>query len=432
MCINLLLITIIMRVSTNISLLQVFFNCLMPDHDARVFNPPRPDKESGYDNFVQILLEGLRRWDGIYFMHIAEHGYTYENTVVFFPFYPLLVRLIANTVLFPLQYILNYPNVLLIGGTLINLVAFVYAAKALYHLGCRVLEDEPMAFRAAQLFCINPASIFFSATYSESCFALLSFSGMLAIELNQTLRSAVFFGLCGLTRSNGILCLGYILYRKFRKGLSDFETIVRSNVGLLNTAIKISLHGFHFLLTEVFPGLFVCLLPFVSFQVYCYSIYCGIFKSNVSQIPRGIIDYGNQIKYRMPHQGFSVWCYNKIPLSYTYVQHHHWDVGFLKYYEWRQLPNFIAASPMAFLCLAAIIIYVSKNMIYSISLGLCEPEDSHYKKQEDPTDEQRTKNQGFFSPRCYPYIVHMIVLLISGIFFMHIQVRSSIIIKFYK
>ncbi|CAE1283622.1 PIGV [Acanthosepion pharaonis] len=81
--------------------LQVVSNALIPDHDAEVFNPfIEEDAPVNFaDTLVDILFAGLRRWDAVYFLHIAEHGYTYENCLAFFPLFPLtvLTRLMASS-----------------------------------------------------------------------------------------------------------------------------------------------------------------------------------------------------------------------------------------------------------------------------------------------------------------------------------------------
>ena len=217
----------------------------MPDHDAKVFTPPVPYLRNKVDNMVEFLFEGFRRWDGVYFIHIAEHGYTYENTLAFFPLYSMLTHILANTLLFPLQYIMNYFSVLLISGYVINLWCFIAAAKALYQLSEKVLKDEALAYKSVQLFCINPASIFFSAYYSEAMFAYLVFKGMLQFERMNVVKASVVFGLSGLCRSNGLVNLGFPLYYYGKQlvnnmnGMRKTEFVDRkSYLILLSTAVR--------------------------------------------------------------------------------------------------------------------------------------------------------------------------------------------------
>lgn len=65
-----------------------------------------------------------------------------------------------------------------------------------------MLQDSSLAARATLLFCLTPASIFFSAIYTESLFALLSFAGMLCAGRRPWLATAAF-ALATATRSNG-------------------------------------------------------------------------------------------------------------------------------------------------------------------------------------------------------------------------------------
>ena len=47
------------------------------------------------------------------------------------------------------------------------------------------------------------------------------------------------------------------------------------------------------------------------------------------------------------------WCHRPLPDLYSHVQTKYWGVGALRYYQWRQLPNFALAAPALCLCASA-------------------------------------------------------------------------------
>ena len=86
-------------------LLAIVADTFVPNHDAGVFDwsvTPPVEKPTLGDKLVNWIADGLTRWDGQYFLHIANNGYTYENTLAFFPGYPVVVR-IAAEILYWLQ-----------------------------------------------------------------------------------------------------------------------------------------------------------------------------------------------------------------------------------------------------------------------------------------------------------------------------------------
>ncbi|CAF4503292.1 unnamed protein product, partial [Rotaria sp. Silwood2] len=150
-------------------LLQFIANTIIPDHDAHVFNPPLWSLNNGtiLDICIDKFFSGLRRWDAIHFLHIARFGYIYENSLAFFPGYPLLfIR--------PLGYILkqflNESNAYLLSSILINFFIGLCNTYLIFQLGLKYNLKFSHAYWSSILYIINPATIFFLAPYSETLF----------------------------------------------------------------------------------------------------------------------------------------------------------------------------------------------------------------------------------------------------------------------
>ncbi|CAK9187826.1 unnamed protein product [Ilex paraguariensis] len=92
----------------------------------------------------------------------------------------------------------------------------------------------------------------------------------------------------------------------------------------------------------------LCLfVPFMAFQAYGYYNICA----------RGFPDESRS------------WCKARLPLLYNYIQSRYWGVGFLRYFQLKQLPNFLLASPILSLALCSIIYYVKLRPEVFCSLG---------------------------------------------------------------
>lgn len=50
------------------------------------------DTSTHLESRSNSLLSAFANWDGVYFAHIARHGYDYEHVHAFFPLYPMLMR----------------------------------------------------------------------------------------------------------------------------------------------------------------------------------------------------------------------------------------------------------------------------------------------------------------------------------------------------
>ena len=343
---------------------QVVFNVLIPDHDAGVYNPPHPDEYNPDvpDHVVGFLLGGFRRWDSIYILNVAEYGYVYENALAFFPLYPIMVRAVASLILFPLELFMTYQSILLIAGVLINFVLMDELATTLFKLGQKVTGNDRIAYVGALLFCINPATVFMSAPYTETLFLYISVLGMLNLENDNKLWASICFGVSGITRSNGLLNIGYLVYRLakssikqikiFKQGMfKDFETFC--------TSLWI-LFSMYFIPYACL--ILTSLLPFMAYQYYCYVLMCTNTLDSKVYIPNHIRDYVKVRPYlKLYGEPPSPWCNDSIPLAYNYIQKNYWEQGLFNYWEWKNIPHFLLATPVVLLSLGAAVTYYRHN-----------------------------------------------------------------------
>ena len=216
------------------------------------------DDDAAGDGIINALVHRAfgwaAKWDGAYFAAIAhgagwcpdgrglELGYDMEHHHAFFPLLPALVAALGGV-----GHLLGLPRsaAVILAGVVTSNVAFVLSAVALFRYGSTVLArpGQPIpeqAAVAAMLFCINPASVFMSAIYTESVFALLSISGMLLLHKPAAKRwgwrwwaSALLFSGCAATRSNGVLNCGYAVFEVLHGPVvAPWVRCGRSHVGL--------------------------------------------------------------------------------------------------------------------------------------------------------------------------------------------------------
>ncbi|XP_008692775.1 GPI mannosyltransferase 2 [Ursus maritimus] len=379
--------------------LQALFNAIVPDHRAEAFSPPRLAPSGSVDHLVEGLLGGLSRWDAEHFLFIAEHGYLYEHNFAFFPGFPLAL-LVGAELLRPLRALLNLRSCLLISVALFNSLFSVLAAVALHDLGCLVLCCPRQAFYGALLFCLSPANVFLAAGYSEALFALLTFSAMGQLERGRSWTSGLLFALATGVRSNGLVSIGFLVYSQCQGFLSSLM--------VLNPLRPLSK-----LMGSVFLSVFMLGLPFALFQYYAYTQFC--LSGSARPIPKPLLQLAADKGYRIVEGNEPPWCSWELPLIYSYIQDVYWNVGFLRYYELKQVPNFLLAVPVAILVAWATWTYVTTHPWLCLTLGMQRSKNSKTLEKPDP---------GFLGPRVFVYLVHAVALLLFGGLCMHVQVLT--------
>jgi hypothetical protein len=139
------------------------------------------------------LVAPFARWDSVWFITIAQHGYGDGAREAFFPLYPLLLAVGGNVTG---QWIL--------AGVAISTAFAALALTVLHRLV--VLDYGPEVARGAVLAtAFFPMSFFLSAVYSESLFLALSVACVYAARTDRWAVAGVLAGLAAATRSAGVL-----------------------------------------------------------------------------------------------------------------------------------------------------------------------------------------------------------------------------------
>lgn len=344
----------------------VAWDAAIADHDA-----------AGVAHFVEDqagALATFTRWDAAHYLNIARRGYAEDMELAFLPGLPALLRACADRLERGLGLVgMRLPDGahLIVAGVAMNSVAAVAACLALYELSCAVLQSEAQALASALLFCVNPATPFFVAIYTESLFAALTFLGLTFLHagaaagrrgsvarecLSSALAAACFLGASCL-RANGLLNGGFALFQLLRMAA------VRGRWRAASAAVGR-------------PARALCLLavlsaacaPFAYFQAAARAAVCtqpcgparagaGAGAGAPAAIFAGLLDAALLRCSDALRGGEDVerprWCEVGAPSPYAYVQRRYWDVGFLRRWRLRQLPNFLLAAPMlVLLCVA--------------------------------------------------------------------------------
>lgn len=149
------------------------------------------------------LPDFLWKWgnfDGVHYLYLSQHSYSADGLHVFFPVYPILIKLVT--------FVTGNP---LVSALVVSNLAFLIAICLFYDL-VKTNFSEKIA-RWSCLFLVSfPTSFFFGAVYTESLFFTL-----LLISLSYTgLVGVVASLLAGGTRLIGSFLLpSFIVNRKF-------------------------------------------------------------------------------------------------------------------------------------------------------------------------------------------------------------------------
>lgn len=336
--------------------------------------------------FYKLMLPPLTRWDAARFLSLAANPemrhpkpdywkekackesdtpndvcdamrfVETEQSHAFLPLFPTLIRILTRSVLHWIPWILlppTYESVLVLVAWWINTVAFLLAALALHELTYTVTKKYIVArelcvqcaYTSAIIFCFNPASVFFSTAYSESIFAMLTFSGYCFAEQRNYFSAMICWTASSYARTNGTMVILWLTINAIARCLRRPQTFDDRFFELFILSV----------------GSFFILFPVLYHDWNGYYIHC-IQAHRVYQ-PSWCKE---TLRIMFLYQYFAlldVWDmkYVKTFPLYKYVQRKYWNVGLFRYYEWKQVPNFLLAFPVLFLGTCAVLSWTRQS-----------------------------------------------------------------------
>jgi hypothetical protein len=140
-----------------------------------------------------VLAAPAVRWDAIWYLQIAHHGYQSQPASRFFPVFPLLIAAGSGLV-----------GSAWLAGLLISVLASIVALELVRRL--TELELGAGAARSAiALLAFAPVALYFSADYSESLFLALSVGALYAARMEKWAVSGTLGAIAAATRVSGVL-----------------------------------------------------------------------------------------------------------------------------------------------------------------------------------------------------------------------------------
>lgn len=160
------------------------------------YKVPEPPNRISANEFLNLPS----RWDASWYAGIATYGYTWnaerqqraQQSIVFFPAYPLLVRSVGR--LIGARYIL--------AGMVVSFVCFLVALIYLYGLARQWLDHE-QTVTALWLLASYPFALFYSAVYTESLYLCAAVGAFFHFRRGELLKASAWGLVVGLTRPNG-------------------------------------------------------------------------------------------------------------------------------------------------------------------------------------------------------------------------------------
>ncbi len=405
----------------------------------------------------------------------------------------------------------TFEGIVVLTGLLLNIFFFIMTSIVLFELTYELMkfqsrtakETTPMsttstddqkiidqAHLASKLFCLNPANVFFMTCYSESSFCFFTFlghyyfmkaniirypperanndekedDGMSNTQLSffQWLRLSKMALFCWIlasaTRSNGtfssiftliILCAKVVqLWTDHLTSKESYNKDGRISMFWCQTLQMIIKMLFKVAYYSCY--IFIITLPVIIHDLRGYDFHCNMdlndesYYANMTKPEWCIVVLEDESTISdMNHNGdvntrFSL---------YQHVQRKYWNVGFLRYYQWKQIPNFLLAAPILSLSVCGAFHWISNSwnnfdfVMHSNNKHVKQPgfRVRHYfswaffalnnsvKPDMKEESSDSCANQDLLGPALLPHYALLAGLFLLGATLTHVQISTRMI-----
>ncbi|KAI6232825.1 GPI mannosyltransferase 2 [Aphelenchoides fujianensis] len=407
---------------------QCIFNALVADWPTDAFKGVEPAAPSSRDGAVQLLVGGLGRWDARQFLHIGEFGYTWESNLAFFPLFPALLRLSGGAVRVFVGD-LSLFNAMILGGVVLNNVLFVVNGVLLFKLCALLTKSTKESMIAVYVYCFNPASVFFSAVYTESLyffFVLLALNilhgrstsrkplagaarrAKSTVDPFRLLTASFVLSFAFLTRSNGLLNVGYVWWPLCLEILTVRDAAGRLQLDSSFWSVCEKTIKRAALLLACFA---IVVLPLRVFGWAMEERFCNSVTLRVDdRLQPLLLNQSNRVlPGDLEHLS---WCRPEQPPSfltpayYSPIQEKYWDVGLFAYWQWRKLPMFLSALPTLLF-----VLYATVDLLFDLGM------DRRSSLPEMLADTRLLA----------PFVAHSALIALCGVFVYNVEVSTRML-----
>jgi hypothetical protein len=172
---------------------------------------------SAFGRVGNVLMAPAVRWDAIWYLQIAQHGYQSARETAFFPLYPLVMRAASLVT-----------GSLAIAGVLVSLAGLLSGLLILRRL--TELELGPRVGSAAvELLAFGPVAVYLSAVYTEGLFLALSVGTLYSARRGRWALAGALGALAAATRITGVVLFVPVVLMFLYGPRADRAAIVSSS-----------------------------------------------------------------------------------------------------------------------------------------------------------------------------------------------------------